>query len=155
MSNKTFNRHLTAVTNGKISKSNIIGMRKGFNAWWRNSHGYSASMTAPQWTDGDAIALQRAIHRCQPVATGALHDDGLCKLRDRRNASLFNASQRHVISRLECFRLIDWRDTARGKFQPVWEAIAENGESFRFISLSWQFIAYSNDDTLKPIIIVE
>lgn len=46
----TFQKHLAAVQSGTVAKSNVIGIRKAYNAGSRAADGLSNGITAPDWS---------------------------------------------------------------------------------------------------------
>lgn len=136
----TFQKHLTAITSGKIERSNIIGLRKGFNAWDRSSRGYSTSRTNPGFTTEQADELTQAIWKCQPTVTGELHESGLTVLRNPRYAKRWTARQHCIIDSACRFDLIrfDWIGSRGAHCVPVYRVTARNGESFAFRNVPWQ-----------------
>lgn len=64
--NATLKKHLDAIKSGAITKTNIIGLRKAFNANARLSRGYSLGVTSPRVTIDDIGELRRAITMHEP-----------------------------------------------------------------------------------------
>lgn len=136
----TFQKHLAAIASGKITRSNIIGMRKGFNAWERASRGYSTSRTNPGFTNLEADDLTLAIDKHHPTATGELHDGGLIVLRNPRYAKRWSAFEQRIIDGACRFDLIrfDWIGSRGAQCVPVYRVIARDGEAFAFRNIPWQ-----------------
>lgn len=139
---KTFVRHLRAIQSGTITKSNVIGLRKIFNAQWRRDNGYSVSVTAPAVTAEEVDALRRSIEQEQPcVAYGPLHASGVKLLRDQRYAKRWTEGQARIIANLTGFRLVGFIEHERGQFVPAYKVFAEiDGKfaGFRFYNVAWQ-----------------
>lgn len=150
----TFQKHLAAITSGKITRSNIIGMRKGFNAWERVSRGYSTSRTNPGFTNPEADELTLAIDKHHPTATGELHDGGLTVLRNPRYAKRWTVEQQIAIDTLDHFTLIrfDWIGSRGEHVVPVYAVWAKippvagvdpfppgvTYQAFAFRNIPWQ-----------------
>lgn len=136
----TFQKHFDAIASGKITRSNIIGMRKGFNAWGRASRGYSTSRTNPGFTNLEADELMQAIFKHHPTALGEIHDSGLKVLRNPRYAKRWTDGQRTIIERAVRFDLIrfDWIGARGDHCVPVYRVISRRGDSFAFRNIPWQ-----------------
>lgn len=137
---KPFEKHLAAIKAGRIDRTNIIGIRKAFNAYDRASRGYSTSRTAPAISQAEFDALNGAIDECRPVAVGEFHTGGMKVLRNKRYANRWTLHQRSVIDRLAHFQLVrfDWIGPRFSHCVPVFRAVAESGDRFTFRNIPWQ-----------------
>lgn len=135
----TMKRHMKAICGDAVEKTNIIGLRKIFNAQWRKDRGYSVSRVAPNITPEMVADLRNAIAERQPKVMGELHESGLKLLRDRRYKSRLE-SVRDIIDNLVCFRLIGFTEAGEygGNHVPVYRAIAKDGSKFTFYNVAWQ-----------------
>lgn len=137
MHTNTYLRHLNAINADAVTKSNIIGLRKLFNAQARKEHGYWTGRTSPKIHAGEVVALDEIIAIKRPKVTGELHDSGLKLLRDKRYAKrLRNAAS--IIADLECFRLVGFEFIDSTHCVPLYRAIAKDGQSFTFRNVPWQ-----------------
>ena len=136
MSKRPAEKHLAAIESGTVEKSNVIGLRKLFNAADRLTCGYSVSRTAPRIRDGDDELLMDAIQCRQPRIVGELHDTGLKLLRSARYRKRL-APVAGIIARLDHFRIVSFDYTGSGHV-PVYEAVADDGRSFTFRNVPWQ-----------------
>jgi hypothetical protein len=135
----TTEKHLAAIRAGTVTKSNVIGIRKAFNAFERERAGYSGSMTAPRMTADTYSAIEQALERGPfPRVAGELHDSGLKVLRNPRYAKRWNERQARIIAGLDHFELarFDWLDGTH--CVPVYRAVASDGEAFAFRNVAWQ-----------------
>lgn len=133
-----FKKHLDAIRAGKITRSNIIGMRKAFNAYERKDRGYSVSVTASQMTFDEYDQATQAIGFHKPRVIGELHEGGLKVLRSKRYAKRLAPVADIIAGRLH-FRLIgfEWLDNTH--CVPVYQAIdGASGRSFKFRNVPWQ-----------------
>lgn len=139
---KTFEKHLAAINRGEVTRSNIIGLRKAFNAYDRASRGYSVSRTAPVITDRQIDMANAQIERVQPTVIGQLHESGLKVLRNPRYAKRWTDEQRAIINYpLVTFRLVrfDWIGPRFSHCVPVYKAVGdERMGSFTFRNIPWQ-----------------
>ncbi len=132
----TYEKHLDAIQSGSVSKTNVIGLRKAFNADLRRSNGWSvpkSAMPADQvWN------LYEAVEKVAPIVAGDLHDSGLSVLRNKRYRKRL-ADVQPIIDTLQRFRLCGWEFIGqRGQYAvPVYKAEGKAG-SFRFINIPWQ-----------------
>jgi hypothetical protein len=137
----TAKKHMRAICSDSITKSNVIGLRKIFNAQWRKDMGYSVSRVAPNVTRQEVADLQREMEHHQPKVTGELHDSGLKLLQDRRYAKRLEQVA-DIIANLDCFRLIGFTEIdtgiGGGNHYPVYRAIAKDGRKFTFYNVPWQ-----------------
>lgn len=137
----TAKKHMKAICGGSVEKTNIIGLRKIFNAQWRKDMGYSVSRVAPNVTAKEVADLHRALERNQPKVTGELHASGLKLLQDRRYRHRLE-DVRDIIANLDCFRLIGFTEIdtgcGGGNHYPVYRAIAKDGRKFTFYNVPWQ-----------------
>lgn len=136
----TFQKHLAAITSGKITRSNIIGLRKGLNAYDRVSRGYSTSRTNPGFAMEQVDELYSAIEKHHPTALGELHEGGLTVLRNPRYAKRWTPAQERIIDGACRFDLIrfDWIGPRGEHCVPVYRVISRDCEAFAFRNIPWQ-----------------
>ena len=134
---KVYLRHMAAIEADAITKSNVIGLRKIFNAEARRGAGPSTSRTAPATQEGEEDLLWRALEKEAPRVTGELHATGLKLLRSPRYTRRL-APVAPIIDSLDHFRLIGfyWLDDLH--CVPTYRAVATNGRSFDFRNVPWQ-----------------
>lgn len=135
----TMKRHMKAICGDSVQKTNVIGLRKIFNAQWRKDRGYSVSRVAPNITAEMVADLRSAIEERQPKVTGELHDSGLKLLQSPRYRKRL-ADVADIIANLDCFRLIGFIEAGEygGNHVPVYRAIAKDGRKFTFYNVAWQ-----------------
>jgi len=132
------NKHLATIRGGTVTKSNVIGIRKAFNAFERHSCGYSNSRTAPRMSAVEVTAVEQALAELEPRVIGELHDSGLKLLRSARYRKRL-APVADIVANLESFHLIAFdRIGAQGLHTvPVYRARGA-GRSFLFRNIAWQ-----------------
>lgn len=135
--NATLKKHLDAIKSGAITKTNIIGLRKAFNANARLSRGYSLGVTSPRVTIDDIGELRRAITMHEPRVSRELDASGRKVLQDRRYRKHWTESQARIIATLDHFRFVGFHEIDRAHYVPIYKAIAPGG-SFNFIVIPWQ-----------------
>jgi hypothetical protein len=138
--NKTYKKHMAAISNGIVDRENIIGIRKGINACVRRAAGWSIGCTAPKWTFEEWDNLEAAIAQHRPRVVGELHTSGLAILNSPRYAKRLQWQQ-SFIARIDHFRLCEFaRIGAKGQnCVPVYEACdAADNVMFRFQVVPWQ-----------------
>lgn len=129
--------HIAAINSGNITKTNVIGIRKLLNSHWRESHGYSVSMTAPRATEDEIETLLDAIWNIRPVIMGELHDSGVVLLTSKRYRRNLEYVQNKIDSGILQFRLWGFADVGRGYHIPTYECVTAAG-TFRFRNIPWQ-----------------
>lgn len=153
---KTAARHLAAIEAGKVTKSNVIGIRKILNHVARLRNGYSGNRSNAAPADADALCA--AIWRKRPRVAGELHDSGLKVLQSPRYKKRL-ASVADIIADLSHFELVAFPHYDSGYFYtaPIYRAVARDGRGFNFRNLPWQAVAYSSGDDLTsgPVILPE
>jgi hypothetical protein len=135
---KTFNRHMMAIANKQIERTNIIGMRKMINASLRADQGLSNPRRSTVVPMSYIDSLYRAIYHNCPIVLGELHDSGVKLLQDRRYKSRWTPSQQFTIDRIAKFRLVDWYNVDRFHVVPIFRVIGFDGVPFDFYNVSWQ-----------------
>jgi hypothetical protein len=138
MTNKTFNRHMTAIADKRIERTNIIGMRKMINVSLRADYGLSNSPMATVVPISDIDSLYQAIYNNRPTVLGELHDSGVKLLQNRRYKNRWTSAQQFTIDRIAQFQLVDWFSVGRFHVTPVYRVIGFDGVPFDFHNLSWQ-----------------
>ena len=132
----TIQNHIEAIISGTITKANIIGIRKVFNADNRRRAGYSVSRTAPTFTGEELRELAAAIHEIAPVVKGEWHESGIKVLTSPRYRKQLSQVLDKIESGIQEFRLIDYWEE-RGNVYPVY--LVETGKgSFRYFNIPWQ-----------------
>lgn len=131
-------RHIAAIRAGEVTATNVIGLRKAFNALERERQIGRKVKGAPTFGEVDEATV--LMHEHAPRVTGELHDTGLKTLRNPRYAKRFDEFTRLMIEdyALE-FRLVGYSYLGRrGEYSlPVFKACSRHG-SFLFRNLSWQ-----------------
>lgn len=133
------NRHLAAIRAGRVTRSNIIGIRKALNALARVQRGYSIGQTAPRAaTDGTALEYEPAIECYQPLVTGELLLTGITLLESPRWRSRWSDAEREIIADIDTIRLtrFDWINELH--CVPVYRVTGCNGDSFLYRNIPWQ-----------------
>jgi hypothetical protein len=126
------NKHIAAIRAGKVTKTNVIGLRKAFNADARRNHGYSVSITAPKMTREELEQAQILMKRRQPRVVGDLHASGLKLLRSPRLAKTMS-----TLPMPKVFYLIGFDWINAWNVVPVYLAVGTEG-SFVFRNIPWQ-----------------
>lgn len=131
------NQHLAAIQAGRVTKTNVIGLRKALNADARDRAGLSLSRVAPKLLGRELWATVDALAEYHPTVTGELHDSGLKLLRSPRYrkrladvAEIVNAEH----SRFDLVRF-DWIDSLHSV--PVYRLVTFAG-SLEFRNVPWQ-----------------
>lgn len=140
MTRKAMQAHLDAIRAGAITSTNLIGLRKAFNACERKQR-YPWASLSHQQTAIDPADVARAetmlaIHK--PRATAKLHDSGVERLTAPRYRSRWNATERAIIDSIDRFELLGFDCDLYRVAVPIWRVIGRNGDSFCFINPSWQ-----------------
>lgn len=130
--------HLADIKAGKITKRNVIGLRKILHADLRRQERLSVSSTCPKYTHEEVMELEDAVEKYKPVVTGELHESGLKVLRSPRYRKRLHAVA-DIIEQLESFRLVRFDPIGRHGLQvvPVYQACAGR-RSFTFRNIPWQ-----------------
>lgn len=140
MPKTTFDDHLEALRAGKITRRNVIGLRKALNADARRMNGWGVSQTAPKATpDQIETALEIITGKHSPIIIGELHESGVAQLQARR----YRKQLEHVadiVADVARFRLVDFE--MRGRYGdyavPVYRAETIDGRAFDFVNVPWQ-----------------
>lgn len=135
--NATLKKHLDAIKSGAITKTNIIGLRKAFNANARLARGYSLGVTSPRVTLDDIGEIRRAITMHEPRVSRELDASGRKVLQDRRYRNRWTVGQARIISEIEFFRFVGFRDIGDIHHVPIFKAISKWG-NINFIVIPWQ-----------------
>lgn len=136
---KSIARHRAAVESGKVTKTNVIGIKKAINAMELGS--WPAEMIDAQFE------LERAIAERHPLVVGELHETGLKVLRNPRYAKRWNEREAAIISRLHHFELIRFDRIGRlWHSVPVYRAVSRSDGSFAFRNIPWQTAHYEGLD---------
>jgi hypothetical protein len=131
--------HLADIKAGKVTKTNIIGLRRSLNADWRRVRGYSVSLVAPKLRGPELLQCLKALKKYEPRVVGSLHDSGLARLRAPRYRKRL-ASVQSVIDSLVSFHLVSFDPIGRNgeNVVPVFRAKGKGGKSFLFRNVPWQ-----------------
>lgn len=137
--NKTIKRHADAIQSGTVDRSNVIGLRKAFNAYERQSMRLSTSRTAPTMTDADRESIEQLLADIRPVVAGQLSDSGFALLRNPRYRKQL-ASVADIIADLQTIKLVGFycHDSRMLNYVPVYRACDSKGKSFPFYCVPWQ-----------------
>lgn len=149
---KTLARHLEAINAGRVTKTNVIGIRKALNAAERRAHGYSVPSHAP--TLAQVLPLCDALEALEPrVVDPDLIASGIALLTSRRNRKRLESVQT-IIDNLDHFRLV--RFDQFGPYAryaiPVYMAVSQGGRAFMFRNLPWQ-AAWVLGEESGPVIV--
>lgn len=144
---KTIARHKAAVTDGRIERTNVIGIRKALNEMERSRNNPAELIDA-------LFDLTEAIAEHRPTVAGELHDSGLKVLRNPRYAKRWTAEQQIAIDTLDHFTLIrfDWIGPRGAHVVPVYAVWAKvppvagvdpfppgvTYQAFAFRNIPWQ-----------------
>lgn len=139
----TFQKHLAAIRSGRITRSNIIGLRKAFNAFEQSRQGSSTGRTSPRITADEYSEAERAIEEFHPTVTGELHESGLKVLRNKRYAKRWSERQQRIIDRACRFDLIRFDWISSRQCVPVYRVTSRDFEGFAFRNIPWQTAYYS------------
>jgi hypothetical protein len=132
-------KHIAAIRAGKVTKTNVIGLRKAFNAAERASFGYSTGLTVPATGEEQALILETLLPEFKPIVTGDLHDSGKALLQSKRYRKQL-ASVADIVADITCFRLVgyDFEGNRVMHAFPVYRAYDSKGRSFPFRVIPWQ-----------------
>lgn len=133
---KAYAKHIRAIQSGTVTRSNIMGLRKAFNADLRRSNGWSTSSTCPKVTAEETLKLFDAVESFRPIVKGELHDSGVKLLQSPRYRKRLQAYA-HIVSRISHFKLVYWTEEG-GHYYPVFSVYNEEGENFAFLNIPWQ-----------------
>jgi hypothetical protein len=152
--NTTAERHFNAIADGRVTKSNVIGIRKAINHVERIRAGYSGNRSSV--TPDEAAWLERALADREPHVVGELHESGLKLLRSPRYRKRWNEAQAGIISRLDHFALVRFDRMGRNGTHaiPVYRAVAATGQSFLFRNIPWQTAYYEGEES-GPVVVGE
>lgn len=136
-----FEKHMTAIRNGSVAKSNVTGLRKLLNAMGRISQGYSVSHQAEvnEIDHADAQCLFKLLAARKPRVTGELLVSGLGVLSNPRNRKAFLVVS-DMVPEVDSFRLVGFRTIGDGgpHYTPVYRACTPEGPWFEFTNVPWQ-----------------
>lgn len=127
---------MTAIKSGKVTATNVIGMRKALNMISRLTRGYSVGQKSAAITQIEVEWLMSALRSKEPVVTGHLHASGLKLLTSRRYRKRL-ASVAGIIETLTTFRLVGYQYSPQNTAVPIYRASASQG-SFLFANTPWQ-----------------
>ena len=133
---KATQRHLAAINHGQVTKTNVIGIRKALNAFYRLKEGWSVSSTCPKISYDEMRELNASLEAKRPIVRGDLHASGVRLLYDRRNKKRL-AAVADKVAALCGFSLVGFVDVHRGHHVPVYEAWGNAGK-FTFYNVPWQ-----------------
>ena len=125
--------HLEAIQAGKVTKTNIIGIRKAINHVQRIANGWSGNRSSA--TAEEVARIEYELDNVQPIVTGELHDSGLAIMRNKR----YLKALPECAATVDMFRLIRFdRIGHSGEYAvPVYRAIGPDG-AFNFRNIPWQ-----------------
>ncbi len=132
-------KHIEAIKAGKVTKTNVIGLRKAINAWERIDRGLSVSRAMSKVTFEDIETAGILLDSVRPLVVGELHDSGVKVLNNPRHKRAL-AGVKGVIENLAGFRLVgfEWVGKYQMHVTPIYEAFDTRGRTFCFINLPWQ-----------------
>jgi hypothetical protein len=132
---KTIEKHIAAIKSGKITQTNVIGLRKAFNARERAWKTRNEALM----TDQQADEIHQLLADVRPIVTGTLHETGLAVLRNPRYKRQL-AQAADIIADAQGFKLVgfDCGETANGTYTPVYRVFDSKGHSLPFCVVPWQ-----------------
>lgn len=141
----TAKRHMRSICSDNVTRSTVIGLRKGFNHVARLEQRLSGNRSSV--TREDAAQWREAIGVHMPRVTGELDESGRKLLRSKRYAKRL-APVAGIIADLACFRLVGFEayDSSGLHFAPIFRAYDSRGRHFTFRNLPWQAVAYSREE---------
>lgn len=116
---KALAKHLVAIQNGAVERSNVIGLRKLLNDAWRKRKGYSVSKTAADVDDVTVCQVENLLYDCRPRVTGELHDSGVTVLQNKRHKKKV-APYADIVADIERFELVAFDEVGRGNHVPLY-----------------------------------
>ena len=151
MSQTTFERHATAIRSGKVTKTNVIGIRKAINHAWRLANGYDGNRC--NVSEGEADTLESLLKECEPIVTGDLVLGGLAILQSKRWRKRFE-NVADIAADVDVFKLVRFDRIGRdgSHCTPVYRVVGCNGDSFLFRNIPWQTALYSGDES-GPVVL--
>lgn len=131
----TFKRHMASLQSGQISRSNIIGLRKAFNADAQRPY---QGRTSSKINSAHVEAYWQAISDYKPEVTGDWLESGKAQLASKRYRSRWNPRQAAIIADIATIQLvgIDWIDNRHCTF--IYRATGRNGDTLTYINTPWQ-----------------
>lgn len=131
--------HMIDIAAGKVTKTNVTGIRKVLNARARFDRNLLVSSTAPVVSHDKIDAALDALGRNPPRVVGELHDTGLKQLQSRRYRKQLS-SVADIVADIVEFRLVGFETVGRHELHhtPIYSARDSKGRSFTFINLPWQ-----------------
>lgn len=133
---KAYAKHIRAIQSGNVTRSNIMGLRKAFNADLRRSNGWSTSSTCPKVTAEETLKLFDAVESFRPIVKGELHDSGVKLLQSPRYRKRL-LPYAHIVNGISHFRLISWTEVDN-HYYPIFRVVNDAGEGFNFMNKPWQ-----------------
>lgn len=133
----TTQKHLDAISARRLTKTNVIGIRKALAHVGRIRRGYSGNRSSA--TPAQADRMESEIEHKRPTVLGELHDSGVKLLRSPRWRKRFSEEQHKIIGKEGDpirFDLIRF-DREGGALIPVYCVISWNGK-FCFRNIPWQ-----------------
>ena len=137
--NASFEKHLEAIKSGHVDRSNIIGMRKGLNAYERAYRGYSIGRTSGVPSEGQVKRLEEYLGLALPIVVGDLEATGKALLKSKRYAKQL-APYADIVADVQHFKFcgFDYIGRDGDKVTPVYRAFDSRGSSFPFRNIPWQ-----------------
>lgn len=150
MAPTTAQRHLAAIESKRITKTNVIGIRKALSHVDRIRAGWSGNRC--NVTPAEADAMESALSTHQPAVVCDLHNSGIALLRSPRYRKRFNAEQTAIINAPDIrFNLIRFDREGRSTIVPVYRVTSAAGQ-FCFRNLPWQ-AAWVEELESGPVIV--
>lgn len=131
------NQHLAAIQSGRVTKSNVIGLRKAINADARRDMRLSVSSVAPKLCGAELAATLDALASNPPTVTGELHDSGLKLLRSPRYRKRLESVRDLIDAPHVRFDLVRFEHIDSLHVVPVYRLVTFGG-SFTFRNVPWQ-----------------
>jgi hypothetical protein len=133
---KAYKAHQQAIVAGKVTKTNVIGIRKLLNKTHQEARGWG-KQRSPLGTIEQADNLLSSLRFNCPLVEGELVETGKQLLRDKRYKKRWSSGQQQMIDNLEGFRLVDFVEIGNSHWYPVYATVGD-GEAFKFYNVPWQ-----------------
>jgi len=139
-------KHLDAIAAGRVTKTNIIGIRKAINHIERLRRGWPGNRSNA--TEQELFAVERMIADLKPRVAGELHETGVKLLQSPRYKKRWDRWQQEAIDVIDHFQLIryDRIEANAVSVYEVWAKVPPKGagldgasyQAFRFRNIPWQ-----------------
>jgi hypothetical protein len=130
---KAIANHRAAILSGQVTKTNIIGIRKLFNA----AEMRYLRREAPLPNESELWDLNDLLVEHCPCVVGEWLESGKVQLRNPRYKRRWNERQAAVIADIAEIRLIGYEQRG-GNFFAQYRCVGGNGDSFDYMNVAWQ-----------------